>query len=215
MKCLFLPGSHTTHEIWDQVLPLLPEAITTVSLRYPHELTQAAKNVEDIASWVTEKVKNQAVDFMIGHSMGGLVALILAAKQALLLKGLILVESNLRPAADFYRNLLLPKHRPLLGDALMAMIRSEDPFYSDSLKQVVKQDFDFTPYVSQVNCPIYGIYGDRGFPDHPERIRYLNLDEATVQKIRFRFIRDACHMPMLENPEALARLMLECLDECQ
>jgi pimeloyl-ACP methyl ester carboxylesterase len=204
-----------TSAIWDKVARGLPNTITSNFLSYPHEVTLAAQQVEDIAKWLIDQLRYQPLDIIIGHSMGGLVGLILAAKYSLSLKGLILVESNLRPAEEFYRNLLFPKNRLLLGESLMAMIRKEDPYYNDSLKQTVKHDFDFTPYVSKIECPLFGIYGDRGSKNHPDRIRNLNLDEATVQKIRFRFVTDACHMPMLENPEELTEILLKCLNECE
>jgi pimeloyl-ACP methyl ester carboxylesterase len=28
-------------------------------------------------------------------------------------------------------------------------------------------------------------------------------------------VTDACHMPMLENPEELTEILLKCLNECE
>jgi pimeloyl-ACP methyl ester carboxylesterase len=213
MNALLLPGSHMTSQIWNQLKMEMPEINQSEFVNYPHEVTGTSKSVEDIASWVYETYKHRSFDYLIGHSMGGLIALVLAATYRMPCKSVILIESNLRPAAEFYRNLLLLKHRPAFGDQVMDMIRAENPFYHDALKKTVKENFDYTRYVHKTEAIIFGIYGDRGVLDHPGRISDLNLDQNTIGRIRFRFVKDACHLPMIENPKGLAHSLLECIAE--
>ena len=54
---------------------------------------------------------------------------------------------------------------------------------------------------------VHGIYGDRGVENYESRISDLCLDEDVEQRIQFHFVKDACHMPMVENPEGLAAIV--------
>jgi len=119
----------------------------------------------------------------------------------------ILIESNLRPANAFYRNLLTAENQMRYGDQVRRMLQSEASYYSPSLKQSLQQDFDFTDLVRTCPVEIHTIYGDRGIPDYPQRIADLCLDEDVTAQIQFHFVKDSCHLPMIENPEGLAELL--------
>jgi len=139
--------------------------------------------------------------------MGGLVALQLAAFGVRAAR-FILIETNLRPANAFYRNLLLPQNAARHRDALMEMFRREAPYYSVALKQSYQGDFDFTPLVKAAKMPIHILMGDRGQPDYAGRTDDLNLDAESLAKLQFHFIRDTCHLPMLENPWGCAEVII-------
>jgi len=132
--------------------------------------------------------------------MGGLVALQLVEAFGLHAESIILIETNLRPAEPFYRNLLLPQNIEKCEDTVMAMLKKEAPYYSDALKQTWQNDFDFTMHVKKSRIPVHALYGDRGQADYGKKIDDLNLDEETRSKLEFYFVRNACHLLMVENP---------------
>ena len=207
MKGLFLYGANCTMDVWTRFKPFfdIPEASYVT---YPHAVTKQAETVSDITAWVYETYQTeQPLDFIVGHSMGGIIALQLVTQHAFQCNQVILIESNLKPANAFYRNLMTEKNRASFGEHVMAMIQSEAPFYSNALKQSLREDFDYTDLVRQFTGQVYGIYGDRGIVDYESRISDLCLDEDVEQRIQFHFVKDACHMPMVENPEDLAAII--------
>lgn len=211
MRGLFLYGANCTLEIWDNIKDEL-ENMNCDFLEYPHEITMHATGVEDITKWVYHKIRDERYDFIVGHSMGGIVALELVANYKVLCKKLIFIESNLRPANEFYRNLMMPSNMELLGEKVMSMIKSEAPYYSDNLSKSLQTEFDYSDYVRNITCEVYGIYGDRGEKTYSKRIEDLCLDNEINKKIIYRFVEDSCHMPMIENPNALIEIIKECLE---
>lgn len=174
---------------------------------YPHAVTHEAGSVTDVSRWVCDRYGTSPFDVLIGHSMGGIIALELAADMGFECGTVILIESNLRPAGAFYRNLMTPAHMQAYGDRVMGMLKGEAPFYSAELKKTLQEDFDYTDYVKRYDGRLYGIYGDRGVRDYPDRIADLHLSVEVAARIRFSFVHDACHLPMLENPAELVALL--------
>ena len=160
----------------------------------------------DITKDVYDRYGKASYDYIIGHSMGGKIALQLCADFQMRVKGIIFIETNLRPAAAFYRNLLLAKNSEV-KDELMSMLQEESIYYLDALNKELQETFDDAYLVQQANCLVYGIYGDRGLPAYPDRIHDLCLDADTLAKLQLFFVKDSCHMPMLENPDHLTKII--------
>ncbi|WP_167955429.1 alpha/beta fold hydrolase [Anaerosporobacter faecicola] len=217
VKGLVLYGANCTVEVWEKLKTHLEgEELTYVA--YPHEVTEHANGVEEITKWVFDTYGKQQYDYIIGHSMGGIIGLELLSLYDMECKKVILIESNLRPAELFYRNLLTDTHMEQYGEEVVAMIRGEAPFYSSQLKEALQEEFDYTEHVKKLNVHkkdtrIFGIYGDRGVRKYERRLQDLCLDRETERKITFSFIKDACHMPMLENPVELAMCIREIIYE--
>lgn len=206
MKGLFLYGINCTCDIWSQLGKYLLD-IDIDYVEYPHPVTKSASCVTEITEWVRDTYGNIPYDFVLGHSMGGIIALELAAKLYLSCNQIILIDSNLKPANDFYRNLLTPEHMKEYGTQIIQMMQDEDPYYQKNLKNTLQNDFDYTDYVIMAKQDIYAIYGDRGQSEYANRISDLCLDQITIDKIKFSFVENACHMPMIENPTVLASMI--------
>lgn len=214
MKGLFLYGLHCTKSVWDPVKDRF-SAIGAEYAEYPHEVLKEAQTVSDLTRWVYERYKDCRFDFIVGHSMGGIIALELAAVYSFPVSCVIFIDTNLKPANAFYRNLMLPANMEKYGQPVGDMLKSESAFSSGSLIQSLQDDFDYTAYLKRISCPIYGIYGDRGRENYDKRVVDLCLDAETVNRITFKFVKDACHLPMIEAPEALANLLYESLEEAE
>lgn len=180
-------------------------------VEYSHGITQNAQCVGDITRWVADKYKDEQFDFIVGHSMGGIIGLELIAKYEYKCDKVIFIESNLRPANVFYRNLMTNENMNLYGENILKMIRSEAQFYNENLKKSLQEEFDYTEYIKNISNNIYGIFGDRGVINYDKRIEDLCLDKVISQKIKFIFIENSCHMPMIENPQKLAKVMLNII----
>ncbi|MEW8995698.1 alpha/beta fold hydrolase [Clostridium sp.] len=210
MKGLFLYGANCTSQVWNKIKRFFSDFDITY-VEYSHDVTQNAQCVEDITRWVADKYKDKQFDFIVGHSMGGIIGLELIANYEYKFDKVIFIESNLRPANLFYRNLMTNENMNLYGENILKMISNEAPFYNDNLKKSLQEEFDYTEYIKSISSNIYGIYGDRGISNYAKRIEDLCLDKSISQKIKFIFIESSCHMPMIENPQKLAKVILDII----
>jgi pimeloyl-ACP methyl ester carboxylesterase len=96
MKGMFLYGILCTADIWKDIRDDF-SAFDIDYVTYPHEVTRKAATAGDIAGFVYSMYGNTEYDFVLGHSMGGVVALKLGLK----CKRIILAETNLKPAKPF------------------------------------------------------------------------------------------------------------------
>lgn len=207
---LFLYGVNCDTDVWSSLKSAFPDFEITFAA-YPHEITQNARCVSDITQWVFDTYRDTPFDFLVGHSMGGIVALELVSRYKFPCDSIIFIESNLRPAEEFYRNLMTPSNMQKFGDRVRAMLQRQAPYYTAELKSSLQEDFDFTPYLNHVSARIFGVYGDRGVGNYAGRVADLCLGSAAEEQIRFRFVKNACHMPMIENPAALADIIRQCV----
>jgi len=209
-KGLILYGIGCTPIVWDEFQTYFGDFAVTYAA-YPHEITQAAHTVSGITKWVHARYGKERFDFIAGHSMGGIIALELAARYHMDVGTIILIEANLRPAGPFYRTLLLPANAPKYGDRLKTMFTEEAPYYTGELKASIQEGFDFSEYLFETNAAIFGVYGDRGVPDYAGRVGDLCLSRTAMERIRFRFVKNSAHMPMIENPGELAAILRDCI----
>ena len=210
MRLLMLYGVNCTVEIWNSMKPYLADYEVDY-VEYPHEVTASATTVADITRWVYENYSVHSYDAVIGHSLGGVIALQLATDYRMKFDKIIYLDTNLKPAEAFYRNLMMPEHMEKYGEEILKMFEAQRPFYTKELFETIQGEFDYTEYLLNISQKVYAIYGDRGVQDYPGRINDLNLPENVLHKIDFRFIPNACHMMMIENPEGLSKVLKDII----
>ena len=207
-----LYGVNCTKEIWNKFEPYFMDNEVDY-VEYPHEVTQNAIEIEDITKWVYEKKSTESYDAIIGHSLGGIIALQLVSEYKMKVNKVICLDTNLKPAEVFYRNLMTQEHMNEYGDTILKMFEGERPFYNTELFASLQGEFDYSSYVKNIERPMYVLYGDRGVREYPNRIQDLNLQEDVLNRLRIKFVKDACHMIMIENPSELAVMLREILEE--
>lgn len=206
MRLLVLYGVNCTKDIWNYINPYLRN-FEIDYVEYPHEVTLNAKKVDDITQWVYKNYSHQCYDAIIGHSLGGLIALQLIAEYKIKADKIIYLDTNLKPANEFYRNLMTQKNMEKYGNDILQMFSEERKYYTTELLKSIQVDFDYTNLVNKISQDIYAIYGDRGMPDYPSKIQDLNLSDQVLNKLNLVFIHDSCHMIMVENPEQLSEII--------
>lgn len=210
MRLMVLYGVNCTKDIWKYINPYLIN-FEIDYVEYPHEVTLNAKKVDDITEWVYKNYRNQYYDAIIGHSLGGIIALQLIAKYKMKADKIIYLDTNLKPANEFYRNLMTHKNMEKYGNDILQMFSEERKFYTNELMKSIQDDFDYTNLVNKISQDIYAIYGDRGMPEYSSKIQDLNLSEEVLDNLNLVFIHDSCHMIMIENPEQLSEIIKEIL----
>ena len=212
IKALLLYGINCTAAVWKTLLPLLSSWDCEV-LSYPHDVTLRSEAVDDITQWVKSNVSDKHYDVVIGHSMGGLIALQLASSLPAITDKVICLDTNLRPAGAFFRSLMTETHMVKYGMQIKEMMAAERPFYTHALMRSLQDDFDYTPILSHITCPVFLLMGDRGKKDAHEHLYEMNLSQTETERMNIRFVPDSCHMQMVENPKALADILNE-ICEC-
>ena len=207
-----LYGVNCTKEIWNKFKPYFIDNEVDY-VEYPHEITQNAVKIEDITKWVYEKKSNESYDAIIGHSLGGIIALQLVSEYKMKINKVICLDTNLKPAEPFYRNLMTQEHMNEYGDMILKMFERERLFYKRELFASLQEEFDYSGHVKNIDQTVYVLYGDRGVCEYPNRIQDLNLQEDVLNRLRIKFVKNACHMIMLENPSELAIMLKEILEE--
>ena len=206
MRLMLLYGVNCTKAIWDYIDPYLSN-FEIDYVEYPHEVTLHANKVDDITEWVYKNYGHHCYDAMIGHSLGGIIALQLVANHKMRVDKIIYLDTNLKPAHEFYRNLMTQKNMKKYGNSILHMLNEEREFYTAELLNSIQADFDYTNLVNEISQNIYAIYGDRGMPEYPAIIQDLNLSTQVLKHLNLVFIHDSCHMTMVENPRQLSEIM--------
>lgn len=85
-ELVFLPGLHGDAQSWDPVLRALPDDLTARALDLP-----AVPDLDELVDEVAGLVRVGSV--VVGHSLGGVAAMHLAARHPSLLAGLVLVTA--------------------------------------------------------------------------------------------------------------------------
>lgn len=203
MRLMMLYGVNCTKHIWDYINPYLRN-FEIDYVEYPHDVTLNAKRVDDITEWVHKNYGHHCYDAIIGHSLGGIIALQLIAEYKMKVNKIIYLDTNLKPASEFYRNLMTQRNMEKCGESILQMLSEERKFYTAELLDSVQIDFDYTSLVNEISQDIYAIYGDRGMPEYPAKIQDLNLSAQALRHLNLVFIHDSCHMIMVENPKQLS-----------
>lgn len=212
MKLLMLYGVNCTKKVWDYLNTYLSEYEVDY-VEYPHEITQKAREVTDISEWVYENYHHQYYEAVIGHSFGGIVALQLAVKYKMKFGKLIYLDTNLKPADAFYRNLMTTEHMDEFGKSITAMFQEERKYYTPELFESIQGEYDYTNYLKEITQKVYAIYGDRNQAEYRDKVRDLNLSGEALEKIELSFINNACHMIMIENPKQLYEMIEAILEK--
>mgnify|MGYP000303711986 FL=1 len=211
MRLMMLYGVNCTKDVWNHIVPYFKN-FEIDYVEYPHEITSTAKKVDDITEWFYKNYNQHHYDAIIGHSLGGIIAMQLITKYKMKVDKLIYLDTNLKPANKFYRNLMTQKNMEKYGVSILQILNKERRFYTDELLESIQVDFDYTNLVNEIPQNIYAIYGDRGMPEYPNKIQDLNLSPQTLSNLNLVFIHNSCHMIMVENPKQLSEVIKKILE---
>lgn len=202
---LFLPGYACTAAIWQPVKQLLEPHAEITALTWPREILPGLPDIESLARWLSANYTLAEFDLVCGHSMGGMVALILAA-QGLISTRIVLVESFITPPGPFFQNLLMPDCEPELKTRVTAMLNAEAKFHNPSLRAQLRGT-DLTPLLTRIKTPVAALYGDRGAT--PAAVtKNLGWPDPVKARVPVTVISSSCHFPLLENPPDTAKAIL-------
>lgn len=219
MKVLFLPGYACLGWIWDEVVArLMPDQRhpmgdgSSMALEWPVTDPAAVADIDSLADWLGQQTAASAEPVtLVGHSMGGLVALRLASRRPANLARVIWVDSFITTPPPFFRNLLMPG-QTALEERVQAMMRAGSPGYPEKLRKGLRE-LNVLDDVRAASCQLGAIYGGRGEIKAAEGLRsLLAWPKDVASRVKVAVVRNACHFAMLEDPAACADAVRELLE---
>lgn len=201
IKGLFLPGYACTSQIWQLIRKELSSFCEVTCVDWPTQATPGFHHIDDFAHWLYGSTEIKQFDFIVGHSLGGLVALRLTEIAESVDPTIILVESFLAPPTKFFQNLFLNINESPQAQETIQMLNQEKIHYSpilgDSLREV-----DIRAWAIRRRKKFYAFYGDRGSGNFEKVLNELQWPENLAECVEVTVIPNACHFPMIENPGA-------------
>jgi len=228
---VLLHGYPLDHHLWDEVAPLLADTFELIlpDLRGFGESSTVDSfyTMEDIASDIAALLDHLEIQkaAIVGHSMGGYVALAFARLYPERLTGLGLVSTQVladppdrrdgryKSAAEVADKgiasvveAMTPKFTAdpqLQKFARENMERQQPAGYIGALKAMAER-VDSTPLLSTLNVPVVIVHGDADSLIPIDRAREV---KAALPDAHLVEIRGAGHMPMMEEKEKTAEAL--------
>jgi pimeloyl-ACP methyl ester carboxylesterase len=225
---VLLHGYPLDHHLWDNVVPLLVDTFDVIvpDLRGFGESTigDSSPTMEDYASDIAGLLDYLGIQktAIVGHSMGGYVALAFAKRYPDRLTGFGLVSSQVladppdrkearyKSAKDVLENgidtvvaTMTPKFtadEKLQAFARSAMERQQPAAYIAALKAMAERP-DSTALLASLEVPVVVVHGDSDALIPVDRAREV---KAALPQARLVEISGAGHMPMMEASEQTA-----------
>ncbi|HEX9333382.1 MAG TPA: alpha/beta hydrolase [Anaerolineales bacterium] len=228
---VLLHGYPLDHHLWDEVVPLLEDTFDVIlpDLRGFGEssIVDSSPTMEDYASDIAGLLDQLGIQkvAIVGHSMGGYVALAFARLYPDRVSGLGLVSSQVladsperkegryKSAADVAKNgissvvetmtLKFTSDEKLQAFARESMERQQPAAYIGALKAMAER-MDSTLLLSSFKFPVVLVHGDSDALIPVERAREVKVALPLAHLVE---VSGAGHMPMMEAKEKMAEAL--------
>ena len=206
-RILMLPGFACRGWIWDDVRLSLEGDYEIIVVDWPDRLTAGFAILNDFADWLAAEYPHElsSCRAMIGHSMGGLISLLMASSGRAAAEKVILVESYLAAPPPFFRNIVAPSCPEEIWLRLQCMLNEELPHFSEALRAELKTA-NHEALLRDVGIPVSAVYADRGMADRDRVMENLGWPDWIRTRVPVEVVRNAGHFPMVENSDETAAL---------
>lgn len=214
MKLLFIHGAGGGADLWRYQTAFFPGSVAVDLPGHPQG--EGFQSIEDYASWIRGYIsaREMAPVVLVGHSMGGAIAQLLAVQHPEIVRALVLtstgarlrvapqifqaLEGNYEKAVDF---MLANAFGPTASPELLHEVKR---LRLKVLAQTVKDDFvacdkfDIMDQVGAISVPTLIICGTEDRLTPPKYSQFLN---SRIPGSQMELIPDGGHSVMLEKPE--------------
>lgn len=238
LPLVFANSLGTDLRVWEPLLPRLPDGLRLVRHdKRGHGLSDGGDGcwsvpdlADDLAAILDALGIRQAV--ICGLSVGGMIAQSLAARRPDLVRALVLSNTAAKIGTpeiwdERIRGVETSGIASLVDGVLerwfTARFRAEDPSFPLWRNMLLRQDprgyaatcaairdTDLTDSTRALRLPALAIGGDADGSTPPDLVR---ATAALIPGTRFELIAGAGHIPCVEQPEAMARLLAAFLQE--
>jgi pimeloyl-ACP methyl ester carboxylesterase len=196
MKGIFIPGLFCLSEIWEaSSVHLL--GVDAVALDWPWP--ERIASYDEGAAWLADKIRAHEPDFVVGHSLGGVIALHLCGGlRRRPAWDLVIVDTFLVTPHPFFRNHVW-QPAPALQERVAAMLAAERPRFP--VLRGVASGEDPPGWLERALATHAAyIFGARSGEHAPASLGELAGVPASAGH-DVRAVPDTAHFPMLERPE--------------
>ncbi len=220
-KAIFIHGAAWNRTLWKRQKDFLSNFMEVILLDLPghgNSSRPGLSSVEEYVDFLFEVIVSHSLEgsFLVGHSLGGAIAMASALRRSDLFRGLVIIGSGarLKVLPQILEGIEKDKERTI--DLISSFAFSKKADYSLVMeskvemmkcpKDVIYGDFlscdkfDIMDNVKSIQIPVLIVCGleDRLTP--PKYSYYLNNE---IRGSKLVLIEDAGHMVMLEKPQAL------------
>jgi pimeloyl-ACP methyl ester carboxylesterase len=230
-KVLFLHGAGGNARSWYFQKEYLKAYVEVIPVDMPGHGVNAdgdgLHSIEEYRDYVYEVTKKLEIDkcYVVGHSMGGAVALSFALAHQDMLKGLVLITTGakLRIVPEILEGLKTDKEKAIravmdFGFAQTSPAKLKEGGVKEMMgckTEVIYGDFDAcehfdaTDSVSRIKVPTLIIAGKYDLLTPPKFSEYLH---RKIEGSRFVLVEDAGHMVTLEKPKEVNEAIREFVE---
>ncbi len=218
MKLIFLHGSGAYGGVWRYQTEYFPDS-DAVNLP-GHLQGQTLNSVEEYVDWLREYVRGKGYRdvVLVGHSLGGAIALMYAIKYPQELKGIIIIGSGARlKVHPMYLATLEEAIKGNLQEWYQQMVAGHRLTPEDYQREVLEKrkaigpavmlndflccdKFDLMDRVQEIKLPALIICGEL---DMMTPVKYANYLGTKLTNSRVVIIPQATHLVFAEKPEAV------------
>ena len=203
---MFVPGLCCRSGIWDQAGAHLP-GVDVVALDWPWP--ERLRSYDDGAAWLADEIHAHRPQFVVGHSLGGAIALHLCSRTRPRREwSLAVVETFLVTPNAFFRNHVW-QPAPALRERIAAMLSEERTRFPILREVAVREE---PPQWRERALAVRAayIYGGRSGEHPPASLGEL-AGVPTSAGHDVRAVPGTSHFPMLERPEEFYVTLLDVL----
>jgi pyruvate dehydrogenase E2 component (dihydrolipoamide acetyltransferase) len=178
-----------------------------------------SKSLEGLAEWLVETHLSEPAT-LVGHSLGGMIALRIVRDHPDLVRGVALVDSfaslelNSAYLPGMFPERMEAAVRERIESSRAGIIGNMSQATYDAIWPSVAA-FDARPWLSGIRCPLLGIYGGRGRygGGAAEQLKHdLRLHEVSGP-VTLKVIPQAGHFVQLEYPREVNAALVQWLTE--
>lgn len=238
MNVILIHGFGEDHIVWNKFIGLLPRIHTYVTPDYS-KLTNC-ETIEDYANWLKGLLDERKEDkcVLIGHSMGGYIALTFAEKNPEMVQGLGLFHSSAYPddeerkatrlktidfiekhsSAEFIKDFYPKMFADEFKNNNKTLIDSQIERYSSipekaltNAQAAMRNRTDTTAVLKEVRYPTMIIAGEE------DKFVSVSAAEEQIKLLKMGYsgiLSGIAHAGMFERPEECAKIIAEFLTAC-
>lgn len=221
MTLIFIHGSGCTNVVWERQCSMFPNS---VALNLPgHPDGKLFETVDEISDWLLEYLdKNSIKDaVLVGHSLGGAIALQSVISSNSVIKGLVLIGSGARlKVMPEIVSLLtqLAESKRKIPELLLSVNQNLSESHKNKINSAMQTNgarvmladfnacnkFDVMSHLSEIKIPVQIIVGSN---DEMTPVKYGQYLNDNIPLSIFDIIEGGTHMVFAENPEAVNQLI--------
>lgn len=238
MNIILIHGFGEDHFVWNEFMTLLPEKHTYYTPDYA--ILTYCETIDDYVKWLREFLKERGIEkcVLIGHSMGGYIALAFAEKHHEMVQGLGLFHSSAyadddeRKASrlktidfiekhgseefikDFYPKMFTDDFKKKNKELIESHIERYSKIAKRSLKNAqiaMRSRQDTTQVLKQAGYPVMIIAGEE---DKFVAVEAAKEQMTLLKKGYTNILSGVAHAGMFERPKACASMVETFIAAC-